>query len=174
MISHTPGALMINLDSGWKPMSLSKIDHPNISFVVVMDEKQRGTNQLLKRGNNCRLMKSIRNYENAWSQLELPHALRKIRNKLMWLAIDSVVQYIEPNNTSNSQTFTIHNKNKNNKFCYLPKHEDDAVQNHWGRSRSVEKNLRFCSLYWNYHPASGYLIWHTKMYVVLNTSTKYH
>ena len=48
----------------------------------------------------------------------------------MWLAIDSVVQYIEPNNTSNSQTFTIHNKNKNNKFCYLPKHEDDAVQNH--------------------------------------------
>jgi hypothetical protein len=31
---------MVDLDSGWQPMSLSKINHPNISFVVVMDKKQ--------------------------------------------------------------------------------------------------------------------------------------
>jgi hypothetical protein len=47
VIAHTPGAVVIDLDSAWQPMSLSKIDHPNICFAVIVDEKQRRADQLL-------------------------------------------------------------------------------------------------------------------------------
>lgn len=40
VIAHTPWAAMIDLHSCRQPMSLGEINHPNISFVVVVHKKQ--------------------------------------------------------------------------------------------------------------------------------------